>query len=302
MSSAGATRAPAAKPDRRAARVRSRSRAVDATRWTCSRQSAASSTSSASAGRASARRRRRRRRPRSARRAPAPTARRPPARRPPRRAPSPARAAPAGAKTPRRGSGEDEDRHAADRRARGHGDLRAEDPRGAGAQRPGVRRPSSIYHRLAGGKPCVLGREPGQAGLPRSRRGRTASRRRACRCSWCCRGRSRPTAAFDDMIDHRAEARRRAQRARCSTRKRQPFNDASRAASWRDDVEAWARAGNRDMSRRTAARARAEHCGASSHEHNHRYYVLDEPSISDAEYDALFARAAGARSSSIPSC
>lgn len=36
------------------------------------------------------------------------------------------------------------------------------------------------------------------------------------------------------------------------------------------------------------ARARAEVLRAQLDEHNHRYYVLDDPSISDAEYDALF--------------
>lgn len=37
------------------------------------------------------------------------------------------------------------------------------------------------------------------------------------------------------------------------------------------------------------ARARAEVLRAQLDEHNHRYYVLDDPSISDAEYDRLFA-------------
>lgn len=37
------------------------------------------------------------------------------------------------------------------------------------------------------------------------------------------------------------------------------------------------------------ARARAQALRAQLNEHNHRYYVLDDPSISDAEYDALFA-------------
>jgi DNA ligase (NAD+) len=36
------------------------------------------------------------------------------------------------------------------------------------------------------------------------------------------------------------------------------------------------------------ARARAEVLRAQLNEHNHRYYVLDDPSISDAEYDRLF--------------
>lgn len=36
------------------------------------------------------------------------------------------------------------------------------------------------------------------------------------------------------------------------------------------------------------AAARAAALRALLHEHNHRYYVLDDPSISDAEYDALF--------------
>ena len=34
--------------------------------------------------------------------------------------------------------------------------------------------------------------------------------------------------------------------------------------------------------------ARAEALRALLNEHNHRYYVLDAPSVSDAEYDALF--------------
>jgi len=36
------------------------------------------------------------------------------------------------------------------------------------------------------------------------------------------------------------------------------------------------------------ARQRAEKLRAEIEEHNHRYYVLDEPSVSDAEYDQLF--------------
>lgn len=39
----------------------------------------------------------------------------------------------------------------------------------------------------------------------------------------------------------------------------------------------------------TAPRQRAEALRRLLHEHNHRYYVLDQPSISDAEYDTLFA-------------
>ena len=35
-------------------------------------------------------------------------------------------------------------------------------------------------------------------------------------------------------------------------------------------------------------RARAEQLRAQLHEHNHRYYVLDDPQISDAAFDALF--------------
>ena len=36
-----------------------------------------------------------------------------------------------------------------------------------------------------------------------------------------------------------------------------------------------------------AARKRARELHAQLHEHNYRYYVLDDPLISDAEYDAL---------------
>lgn len=36
------------------------------------------------------------------------------------------------------------------------------------------------------------------------------------------------------------------------------------------------------------ARKRAAALAQQLHEHNHRYYVLDEPSVSDAEFDALF--------------
>ena len=39
---------------------------------------------------------------------------------------------------------------------------------------------------------------------------------------------------------------------------------------------------------RTAARARIEHFRSAIREHDYRYYVLDRPSISDAEYDRLF--------------
>lgn len=39
----------------------------------------------------------------------------------------------------------------------------------------------------------------------------------------------------------------------------------------------------------TPAPRRAEQLRRLLHEHNHRYYVLDQPSISDAEYDALFS-------------
>ncbi|HZP11435.1 MAG TPA: NAD-dependent DNA ligase LigA [Nevskiaceae bacterium] len=42
------------------------------------------------------------------------------------------------------------------------------------------------------------------------------------------------------------------------------------------------------MSVPDSARTRAEKLRRELHEHNHRYYVLDEPSISDAEFDALF--------------
>jgi DNA ligase (NAD+) len=37
----------------------------------------------------------------------------------------------------------------------------------------------------------------------------------------------------------------------------------------------------------SAAARRAEQLRRELQEHNHRYYVLDAPSISDAEYDAL---------------
>ncbi len=39
---------------------------------------------------------------------------------------------------------------------------------------------------------------------------------------------------------------------------------------------------------RTAARARIEHLRSAIRQHDYRYYVLDRPSISDAEYDRLF--------------
>ena len=38
----------------------------------------------------------------------------------------------------------------------------------------------------------------------------------------------------------------------------------------------------------TAARERVEELRTLLHHHNHRYHVLDEPEISDAEYDRLF--------------
>ncbi|MGB5474409.1 MAG: NAD-dependent DNA ligase LigA, partial [Gammaproteobacteria bacterium] len=41
------------------------------------------------------------------------------------------------------------------------------------------------------------------------------------------------------------------------------------------------------MKVRPAARKRARVLREQLHEHNHRYYVLDEPVISDAQYDAL---------------
>ncbi|HUP92884.1 MAG TPA: NAD-dependent DNA ligase LigA [Solimonas sp.] len=43
------------------------------------------------------------------------------------------------------------------------------------------------------------------------------------------------------------------------------------------------------MSVPQAAQRRAAQLRQQLHEHNHRYYVLDDPSISDAEFDALFA-------------
>ena len=43
------------------------------------------------------------------------------------------------------------------------------------------------------------------------------------------------------------------------------------------------------MSEDSTAVARAAQLRRQLHEHNHRYYVLDQPSISDAEYDALFS-------------
>ncbi|MCG5532699.1 NAD-dependent DNA ligase LigA, partial [Halorhodospira sp. 9621] len=41
---------------------------------------------------------------------------------------------------------------------------------------------------------------------------------------------------------------------------------------------------SREQAQRRVAELRAEIA-----EHDHRYYVLDRPSISDTEYDALFA-------------
>ena len=38
----------------------------------------------------------------------------------------------------------------------------------------------------------------------------------------------------------------------------------------------------------TAARRRAEQLRGVIRQHDHRYYVLDQPMISDAEYDRLF--------------
>ena len=46
-------------------------------------------------------------------------------------------------------------------------------------------------------------------------------------------------------------------------------------------------------STRSAARdvrSEVERLRAEIDEHNHRYYVLDDPLVSDAEYDALFRR------------
>jgi DNA ligase-like protein len=40
---------------------------------------------------------------------------------------------------------------------------------------------------------------------------------------------------------------------------------------------------------RTAARARIEHLRSVIQQHDYRYYVLDRPTISDAEYDGLSA-------------
>src|SRR3546814_8008303 len=42
------------------------------------------------------------------------------------------------------------------------------------------------------------------------------------------------------------------------------------------------------MSVPQSSRDRAEALRATLHAHNHRYYVLDDPQVSDAEYDALF--------------
>ena len=42
------------------------------------------------------------------------------------------------------------------------------------------------------------------------------------------------------------------------------------------------------MSAPAAKQARAAQLRKLLHEHNHRYYVLDDPSVSDAEYDRLF--------------
>ncbi len=43
------------------------------------------------------------------------------------------------------------------------------------------------------------------------------------------------------------------------------------------------------MKVRPAARERARVLREQLHEHNHRYYVLDEPIISDAQYDDIIA-------------
>ena len=39
---------------------------------------------------------------------------------------------------------------------------------------------------------------------------------------------------------------------------------------------------------RAEAKKRIEQLAAEIHEHDHRYYVLDKPTISDAHYDQLF--------------
>ena len=41
------------------------------------------------------------------------------------------------------------------------------------------------------------------------------------------------------------------------------------------------------MSVPKTVRDRARELHAELHEHNYRYYVLDDPTISDAQYDAL---------------
>ncbi|HEY1077473.1 MAG TPA: NAD-dependent DNA ligase LigA [Fontimonas sp.] len=43
------------------------------------------------------------------------------------------------------------------------------------------------------------------------------------------------------------------------------------------------------MSTSKSARQRAEELSRLLHDHNHRYYVLDDPQVSDAEFDALFS-------------
>jgi len=44
------------------------------------------------------------------------------------------------------------------------------------------------------------------------------------------------------------------------------------------------------MSVPQAIRAEAERLRSELRHHNHRYYVLDDPEVSDADYDRLFRR------------
>src|SRR5574342_288327 len=59
--------------------------------------------------------------------------------------------------------------------------------------------------------------------------------------------------------------------------------------SRRTSESAHARQGKNRSRTLTTARRRAEHLRAEIGKHDYRYYVLDRPSITDAEYDRLFA-------------
>src|SRR3954452_12012592 len=47
---------------------------------------------------------------------------------------------------------------------------------------------------------------------------------------------------------------------------------------------------NRETEERQDAQREIAHLRQEIEKHNHRYYVLDEPAISDADYDRLFQR------------